>query len=100
MMEEAWRTKMLICKMSVDRKETSREAIRDHRKVLTEILSHLSNLEASAKRLTKDQRSQKEKMERMAGQFYVYLCYVDPMDITPADRSETPYCIIKTHTVE
>jgi hypothetical protein len=54
---------MLIGKMNADRKETNREAIRDHKKVLTEILSRLSNLEASAKRLAEDQRSQKEKME-------------------------------------
>ena len=52
---------MLIGKMNIDWKETSREAIRDHKKVLIEILSRLSNLEASAKRLVEDQRSQKEK---------------------------------------
>jgi hypothetical protein len=98
--EEAWRTKMLIGKMNADRKETSREAIRDHKKVLTEILSHLSNLEASAKRLAEDQRSQKEKMERMAGQFHLYLRYVHHMEITPADRSGTPACIRKMRTVE
>jgi hypothetical protein len=54
---------MLIGNMSNDWKETSREAIREHKKVLTEILSHLSNLEASTKRLAEDQRSKKEKME-------------------------------------
>jgi TRAP-type mannitol/chloroaromatic compound transport system substrate-binding protein len=47
--------------MSVERKETSREAIRDHKKVLTEILSCLSNQEASAKRLVEDQRSRRKK---------------------------------------
>jgi len=52
--EEAWRTKMLIGKMNADQKETSRDAIRDHKKVLTEILSRLSNLEASEKRLAED----------------------------------------------
>jgi hypothetical protein len=61
--EDALRTKILIGKMNTERKETSKEAIRDHKKVLIEILSHLSNLEASAKRLVEDQRSQKEKME-------------------------------------
>jgi hypothetical protein len=54
---------MLIGKMNDDRKETSREAIREHKKVVTEILIRLSNLEASEKRLAEDQRSQKEKME-------------------------------------
>jgi hypothetical protein len=98
--EEAWRTKMLIGKLSADRKETSREAIRDHKKVLTEIMSRLNNLEASAKRIAEDQRSQKEKMERMAGQFHLYLRYVHHMDITPADRCRTPACIRKTRTVE
>ena len=49
--------------MSVDQKETNKEAIRDQKKVLTEILSRLSNLEASSQRLDEDQRSQKEKME-------------------------------------
>ena len=91
---------MLIGKMSANRKETNKEAIRDHKKVLTEILSHLSNLEASAKRLDEDQRSQKEKMERMVGQFYLYLRYVHHMDITPADRSRTLACIRKTRTME
>jgi hypothetical protein len=52
--EEAWRTKMLIGKMNATRKETSKEAIRDHKKMFTEILSRLSNLEANAKRLVED----------------------------------------------
>jgi hypothetical protein len=38
-------------------------------------------------------------MERMAGQFHLYLRYVHHMDITPADRSGTPACIRKTRTV-
>jgi hypothetical protein len=63
MVEETWRIKMLIGKMNTDWKETHREAIRDHKKVLTKILSRLSNLKAIAKRLDKDQRSQKDKME-------------------------------------
>ena len=58
---------MLIGKMNANWKETHREAIRDHKKVLTEILSHLNNLEAGAKRIVEDQRSQKEKMECMEG---------------------------------
>jgi hypothetical protein len=100
MVEEAWQTKMLIGKMNFDRKETSREAIRDHKKMLTEILRRLGNLEANAKRLVEDQRSQKEKMERMAGQFHLYLCYVHHMEITPVDRSRKPSCIRKMCTME
>ena len=76
---------MLIGKMNADWKETNMEAIRFHKKVLTEILSCLNNLEASAKRLVEDQRSQKEKMEQMADQFHLYLRYVHHIDITPAN---------------
>jgi hypothetical protein len=35
-------------------------------------------------------------MEQMAGQFHLYMHYIHHMDITPADRSETPTCIRKT----
>jgi len=52
--EEAWRTKMLIRKLRADKNETSRVANRGHKKELTEILSRLSNLEASARRITED----------------------------------------------
>jgi hypothetical protein len=31
------------------------------------------------------QKNQQEKLERMAAQFHLYLCYVHHMDITPAD---------------
>ena len=54
---------MLIGKVSSERKAASRKDNRDHKKLLTEILSHLSNLEASVKRLAENQRSQKEKKE-------------------------------------
>jgi hypothetical protein len=91
---------MLISKLRADRNETSRVENRGHKKELTEILSRLSNLEASARRIAKDQRSQNEKMERMAGQFHLYLHYVHHMDITPAEQRGTPVCIRKTRTVE
>jgi hypothetical protein len=97
--EEAWRTKMLIGKMSSERTEASQKDNRDHKKLLTEILSRISNLEASTKWLAEDQRDQKEKMERMAAQFHLYLCYVHHMDITPVDRNGAPTCIRKTRTV-
>jgi hypothetical protein len=98
--EEAWRTKMLIGKLKADRKETSREAIRGHKKELTKIMNRLSNLEAIARRIAEDQRSQNEKLERLAGQFHLYLRYVHHMDITPADRCGTPACIRRTCMVE
>jgi hypothetical protein len=68
--------------------------------MLTEIMSCLNNLGASAKRLAEDQTSQKEKMERMAGQFHLYLHHVHHMEITPAYWSGTPTCIRKMCTVE
>jgi hypothetical protein len=91
---------MLIGKMNADRKESSGEAIWDHKKVLTKILNHLNNLEASTKRLVEDQRNQKEKMECMESQFNLYLRCVHHLDITPVDRRGTPICIRKTCTVE
>jgi hypothetical protein len=98
--EEAWRTKMLIGKMCADQKETNKTETRDQKKVLTGILNRLSNLEASAKRLAEDQRSQQEKMERLTGKFHLYLRYVHHIDITPANRNGTPTCIRKIRLVE
>ena len=49
MVEEAWRTKMLIGKMCADQKETNKTETKDQKKVLTGILNHLNNLEASTK---------------------------------------------------
>ena len=68
--------------------------------MFTGILNRLTNLEESAKRLAKDQRSQQEKMERLTGQFHRYLCYVHHIDITPANRNGTPTCIRKIRLVE
>jgi hypothetical protein len=99
-MEEAWRTKMLIGKMCVDQKETNKTENMDQKKVLTGILNHLSNLEASAKRLAEDQQRQQEKMERLTGQLHLYLRYVHHIDITPTDRNGTPTCIRKICLVE
>jgi hypothetical protein len=98
--EEAWHKKLLISKMRADRNETSRVENHGHKKELTEILSHLNNLEASARRIAEDQRSQKKKMERMVGQFHLYLRYVHHMEITPVDRRRTPTGIRKMCTVE
>jgi hypothetical protein len=55
--------------------------------------------EASTKWLAEDQRNQKEKMERVAAQFHLYLRYVHHVDITPADGNGAPARIKKTRTV-
>jgi hypothetical protein len=94
--EEAWHTKMLICKLREEKNETSRVANRGHKKEIIEILSHLSDLEAS-KRHREDQRNQGKKIDRLAGQFQLYLRYVHHMDITPADRRRTPASIRRMH---
>ena len=91
---------MLIGKMCADWKETNKTETRDQKKVLTGILNRLSNLEASAKRLAEDQQSQQEKMERLTGQFHLYLRYVHHIDITPTNRNGTPTSIIKIRLVE
>ena len=52
------------------------------------------------KRLVEDQKRQQEKLERMAGQFHLYLRYVHHIDITLADRNGTPACIKKLRLVE
>jgi hypothetical protein len=100
MVEEAWRTKMLIGKMCADRGETNRMETKEQKKERTGILNRLSNLEAGVKRLVEDQKRQQEKLERMAGQFHLYLRYVHHIDITPADRNGTPTCIRKLRLVE
>jgi len=61
--EMASRTKMLIGKVSTERKDASLKDNKDHKKLLKEILSFLNNLEASTKRLAEDQKDQKENME-------------------------------------
>ena len=98
--EEAWRTKMLIGKMCADRGETNRTETKEKKKERTGILNHLSNLEVGVKRLVEDQKRQQEKLERMAGQFHLYLRHVHHIDITPADINGTPGCIRKLRLVE
>jgi hypothetical protein len=57
-------------------------------------------LEASAISIAEDQRNQSEKIERLAGQFQLYLRYVHDMNITLVDRRGTPTNIRRTRTVE
>jgi hypothetical protein len=52
------------------------------------------------KRLVEDQKRQQEKLERMVGQFHLYLRYVHHIDITPTDSNGTPTCIRKLRLVE
>jgi hypothetical protein len=52
------------------------------------------------KRMVEDQKRQQEKLERMAGQFHLYLRYVHHIDITPVDSNGTPACIRKLSLVE
>ena len=54
---------MLIGKMGSERTYASHKDKKDHKKLLTEILSCINNLEASTKQIVEDQRDQKEKME-------------------------------------
>jgi hypothetical protein len=98
--EEARRTKMLIGTMYENWGETNRTKTKDHKKVCTGILNHLNNLKMGVKRMVEDQKRQQEKLEQMAGQFYLYLRYVHYIDITPANSNGTPSCIIKLRLVK
>jgi hypothetical protein len=97
--EMAWKTKMLIGKVSSEREDARRENNKEHTKLLNEILSRLSSLETITKLLTEVEKDQKAKMERLAAQFHLYLRYVHHMDITPADGNGAPTHIRKTRTV-
>jgi hypothetical protein len=79
--------------------EARREDNTDHKKMLDEILSHLSSLETITKLLVEVEKDQKSKMERLAAQFHLYLRYVHHMDITPADGHGAPAHIQKTRTI-
>jgi predicted house-cleaning noncanonical NTP pyrophosphatase (MazG superfamily) len=63
MVEEYWHTKMMISKLRDENNEISKVENHGHKKELIEILSILSNLEASVRRIVEDQRSQNKKME-------------------------------------
>jgi hypothetical protein len=63
MVEMAWRTKMLIGKVSSERKDASWKDNRDQKKLLKGDLSRVNNLESNTKWLAKDHRDHKEKME-------------------------------------
>jgi hypothetical protein len=54
MVEEAWRTKMLIGKMCAAQSETNRTESKEQKKESKGILNRLSNLEAGVKRLVEE----------------------------------------------
>jgi hypothetical protein len=99
MMEMAWKTKMLIGKVSSEREDARWENNKEHMKLLNEILRHLNNLETITKLLTKVKKDQKAKMGRLAAQFHLYLRYVHHMDITPTEGNGARAHIRKTRTV-
>jgi hypothetical protein len=75
------------------------EENKEHKKLLNEILSHLSSLETITKLLTEVEKDHKANMERMAAQFHLYLRYVHHMDITLAEENGVPTHIRKTCTI-
>jgi hypothetical protein len=98
--EEAWRTKMLIGKMCADRKETNRTGYQRTRRRCSQNSEPPQQPGGQGKKTSGGPEEPKEKMERMAGQFHLYLRYVHHIDITPADRNGTPTCIRKIRLVE
>ena len=91
---------MLIGKMCADRGETNRMETKEKKKESTGILNRLNNLEMGVKRLVEDKKIIQEKLEKMAGQFHLYLRYVHHIDITLADSNGTPTCIRNLRLVE
>ena len=55
--EMVWRTKMLMGKVSTEKKAASRKGNKAQKKLLKEILSRLNNLDASTKRIAEDQKN-------------------------------------------
>jgi hypothetical protein len=84
--EMAWQTKMMIGKVSSKREDTRWENNKEHTKLLNEILRGLSSLETITKLLTEVETDQKAKLEQLAPQFHLYLCYIHHMYITPIDE--------------
>jgi hypothetical protein len=94
----AWLTKMMIEKVISERDEVRQEDNRENKTTLDEILHRISSLETITNLLVEVEKDQKCKLERLAAQFHLYLCYVHHMYITPADRHGTPTQIRKTRT--
>jgi hypothetical protein len=96
MVEMAWKTKILIGKVSSEREDTRRENNKEHMKFLNEILRCLSNIETITNMLTVVETNRQAKIEQLDAQFHLYLCYVHHMDITLADEKGSPSHIRKT----
>jgi hypothetical protein len=102
MMDTEWLTNMMIDKLSSEMEDSRVEDNKEHKKhkkLLNEILSHLSSLETITKLLTEVEKDQKYKMEQLVAQFHFYLCYIDHMDIMSVDGNGVPTQIIKTRTI-
>ena len=63
-------------------------------------MNRLSNLDTLSKGIVEDQRSQNKKLERLVGQFHIYLRYVHHLDITPEDQHGTLANVRRTCMVE
>jgi hypothetical protein len=98
-MEMAWQSKMLLGKVSSEREDTRRENNKEHMKLLNEILRCLSSLETTTRLLTEVETYQKAKLEQLAAQFHLYLCYIHHIDIMPADGKGVPTHIRNTCTI-
>jgi hypothetical protein len=102
MMDMEWLTNMMIDKLSSEMEDSRVEDNKEqkkHKKLLNEILSHLSSIETITKLLTEVEKDQKSKMERLVAQFHFYLCYIDHMEIMPVDGNGVPTLIRKTRTI-
>jgi hypothetical protein len=98
-MEMAWLTKMMIEKVSSKMEDARKDDNKEHKKMLDKILSRLSSLETITKLLVEVEKDKKSKMEWLAAQFHLHLCYVHHMDITPTDGHCALAQIRKTHMI-
>jgi hypothetical protein len=99
MVEMAWLTKMMIDKVSSEMEDAIQEDLKENKKMLDEILTRLSSLEAITKHLVELEKDQKSKMEWLDSQFHIYLFYVHHMDIMSVDVCSAPTQIKKTHMI-
>jgi hypothetical protein len=99
MMEMAWLIKMMIKKVILEMDESIQEGNKEHKKMMDGILSRLNSMETITKLLIEVEKDQKSKIERLAAQFHLYLCYFHHMDIMPANGHSAPVHIRKTRMI-
>jgi hypothetical protein len=99
MVEMAWLTKMMIGKVSSEMEDARHEDNRENKTMLDEILHRFSSWETITKLLVEVEMDQKCKLEQLAAQFHLYLCYVHHMDIMSVDGHGAPAQFKKTHTI-